>query len=213
MTFTLRGRTLPIVVYGQFRTLINLLLVLALGGIFIWGSFRVFGALAGSSSAAPVIATATPVVERPTAPPAPTATRRANTGPGSSVKGTPTPRPTPRPSPTPKTAPKVIVVLAESDTKGETKFSAAAIPFAGGFPILWFRVRNSALPQTGSITFSWYREQPTVFINQYAAPRSVGEFTDVNYRDSQLHVPGAKFRCDVAVNGVPIDSVHFTITP
>jgi len=211
LTFTRPGRTLPIVVYGQFRTLINLLLVLALGAIFIWGSFRVFGALAGSASATPAIATATPFVEHPTAPPspAPTATRRS----GSGAPARPTPRPTPRPSPTPNTPPRVYVALSANDPKGATSFAAADLPIRDGYPTVYCIVRNSALPTIGSVTFSWYREQPTSFLFQPITPRLPGDITYWYYPSPLFKSPGGKFRCDAMVNGVAIGSAHFTITP
>ncbi len=195
-------------IYGQFRTLINLLLVLALGAVFLWGGFRVFGAFTNSASAPLPTATPRPIIERPTIPPA-TPTRRA----GTVAKATATPRPTPRPSPTPNTPPKVIVATSESDSTGATSFRAGTVLLAGGIPELWCRARNSALPAQGSVTFTWFKDQPTVFVDQYPVGRLSGEFTDGFYKDGQFAVAGSKFRCDVAVNGVAIGSARFTITP
>jgi len=201
----------PIVVYGSFRTLINLLLVLALGAIFIWGSFRVFGAFTGSASAPPPTLTPMAVVEHPVAPPTATPTKRAVRGTG--ARATPTPRPTPRPTPTPNTPPKVFVTLLETDTTGATSFSAKAVPLSGGAPQLWCRVRNSALPTVGSVTFTWQKDVPNASPYQYAVARQAGDFTDGYFQNSGFSVPGNKFRCDIAVNGQSIGSAHFTITP
>jgi len=201
------------VIYGQFRTLINLLLVLALGAVFLWGGFRAFGAFTSSASAPLPTATPRPVIQQlPTIPPA-TPTRRAGTGTG--AKATATPRPTPRPSPTPNTPPKVIVALSTSDNKGATSFSAASIPVVGGFPELWCRARNSALPLQGSITFTWYKEpsEPSAPLYQRAIPRTSGDFTDFYLQETIFKTVGNKFRCDVAVNGQAVGSARFTITP
>jgi len=202
------------VIYGQFRTLINLLLVLALGAVFLWGGFRVFGAFTSSASAPPPTATPRPMVQQlPTIPPATaTPTRRA----GKVAQATATPRPTPRPTPTPNTPPKVIVTLSTSDNKGATSFSAASIPVVGGFPELWCRARNSALlPLQGSITFTWYKEPSELSapLYQRAIPRTSGDFTDFYLQETIFKTVGNKFRCDVAVNGQAVGSARFTITP
>jgi hypothetical protein len=201
------------VVYGQFRTLINLLLVLALGAIFIWGSFRLFGAVAGGAAAAPVIATSTPVVERPTPPSAPTPTKRASgsQGAASGAKASPTPHPTQRP--TPSAPPKVYVALSATDPRGATSFAAASLPIRDGYPTVYCIVRNNALPAIGSVTFTWYREQPTNFLFQPVTPRLPGDFTYWYYPSPLFKAPGGKFRCDAMVNGVSIGSAHFAITP
>ena len=201
----------PNVIYGQFRTLINLLLVLALGAVFLWGGFRAFGAFTSSASAPLPTATPRPVVQQlPTIPPA-TPTRRAGTGTG--AKATATPRPTPRPSPTPNTPPKVIVALSVSDTKGATSLSAASVPIRDGYPSVYCLARNTALPAQGSVTFTWYNDQPNAFLWQQAIPRQPGDFTIYYYEHPQFKTPGGKFHCNVAVNGVDIGSAHFTITP
>jgi len=201
------------VVYGQFRTLINLLLVLALGAVFLWGGFRVFGAFTSSASAPPP-ATPRPVVQQlptMTVPPA-TPTRRA--GASTSAKATATPRPTPRPSPTPHTPPKVIVAASEGSSTGATSFKVGTIPLSTtGYPQLYCKVRNSALPPgTTSFTMTWTKDGPDSSAYQYTVQRQPGDFSYGNYISSRLSTPGA-YRCDVNINGQPFGSAHFTITP
>ena len=106
-----------------------------------------------------------------------------------------------------------MVTLNESDTTGVKNISAGSVPIVGGSPQLWCRVRNSALPPVGSVVFSWYKDQPSAFILQYTVGRLSGDFTDGYLKDSDFRTAGAKFRCDVAVNGQQIGSAHFTITP
>jgi len=197
------------VIYGQFRTLINLLLVLALGAVFLWGGFRAFGAFTSSASAPLPTATPRPVVQQlPTIPP-PTPTRRANVA----AKATATPRPAPKPSPTPNTPPKVIVAASEGSPIGATTFKAGTIPLSGGYPELWCKVRNSALPPgTTSFTMTWTKDGPDTSAYQYSVQRLAGEFTDGYYISSRLSTPGA-YRCDVNINGQPFGSAHFTIAP
>ena len=205
-------------VYGAFRSFVNIGLVLALGIFFIWGTFHLSNAL-GSSASAP-LATPTPqsIIEQPMSPSS-NPTKRASNGLGvknmPAVRATPRPRPSrrPRPSPTPNIPPKVIVTASEGETKGATSFSAKSIPLVGGFPQLWCRVRNDALPTIGSITFTWDKGAPTASPFQYAVQRQLGTFTDGYLRGGGLNVPGNKYRCVATVNGVVIGVVSFTITP
>jgi len=202
------------VIYGQFRTLINLLLVLALGAVFLWGGFRVFGAFTSSASVPPPTATPRPMVQQlPTIPPATaTPTRRA----GTVAQATATPRPTPRPTPTPNTPPKVFVATSETASTGATSFKAGTIPLSStGYPQLYCKVRNSALPPgTTSFTMTWTKDGPDSSSSayQYSVGRTAGDFTYGNYISSRLSVPGA-YRCDVNINGQPFGSARFTITP
>ena len=204
----------PNVIYGQFRTLINLLLVLALGAVFLWGGFRVFGAFTSSASAPLPTATPRPVIQQlPTIPPA-TPTRRTGTGTG--AKATATPRPTPRPSPTPNTPPKMFVTTAEGSSTGATTFKVGTIPLSStGYQELYCKVRNSALPPgTTSFTMTWTKDGPDSSSSayQYSVGRQPGDFSYGNYISSRLSVPGA-YRCDVNINGQPFGSARFTITP
>ena len=63
-----------LVIYGRYRTLISIVIVLALAIAFVWGSVRVLDSVTGSAAPAPATPTAVVLVEQPSATPIPRAT-------------------------------------------------------------------------------------------------------------------------------------------
>lgn len=181
-------------VYSQFRTLISLLIILCVTGIFLYGGSRVLHAVTGAAAPAPT-ATLIPLIERPpTASPTPRTHKTATPTPG--------PTDTPQPSPTPKGPPKVFLTDGNSG-------SAPSSTFKVGLYRSYCWVRNSALPpNTTSITFSWY-QQPNRFIWQYAVIPSATDVSGAYFNASFL--TAGKYRCDVVVNGQIVGSAEFSL--
>src|SRR5579883_102310 len=182
------------VVYSQFRTLISLLIILCVTGIFLYGGSRVLHAVTGAAAPEPT-ATLIPLIEQPpTASPTPRTHRTATPTPG--------PTDTPQPSPTPKGPPKVFLTDGNSG-------SAPSSTFKVGLYRSYCWVRNSALPpNTTSVTISWYR-QPNTFLFQYAIQPSGGEASAAFFYASSL--PAGKYRCDAVVNGQVVGSAEFSL--
>ncbi len=195
-------------IYGRFRTLISLFIVLAMGGLFLYAGSRILNSLSGAGASAPLVTpTPRPAIEQPTVVPTPTPrpTAPAHVKP---VASPPAKRTTPRPSPTPNTPPKVIVSSSLANTKGATTFKA------GAYPQLYCLIRNSAVPTSaGSVLLTWTKDTAGGFLNQYSVPRSGGaDYSMYSYYPYVAQNPGA-YRCDVTANGQPFGSARFTVTP
>jgi len=206
LTFAPAPRTLLNVAQGQFRTLINLVVVFGLLGTFLWGGSRLLNALTGSDQAASAAPTPQAVIEQPGAFDTPIATPRGGTH-APIPSPTPTvapPTDTPAPTPTPKAPPKVIISLsALGDNPTHT------ITLTGGLVQVYCLVRNSALPPgpNNNLVFSWLQGPPPAFFS-YPEPESQGvPFTLAYYK---FTAPG-KYRCEVVDNGQSIDGADFTL--
>lgn len=191
-------------VYSQIRTLISLLIILAVAALFLWGGAQLLGSVTGSAAPAPT-ATVPPATELPSFGATPRAT--ATKG-GPHKPATPTPSPTntpPPPTATPKGPQKVFMTQTQSAANPSTTFPV-------GLDRLYCWVRTSALPPGATYTtFTWNKESPAVFLNNVGVQRYPG---DVNgsWFPFSLQTAG-KYRCDVVVNGQQIGSVHFTVGP
>ncbi len=191
---------------GQFRTLINLVVVFGLLGTFLWGGSHLLNALAGSNQAAGAVPTPQSVIEQPGAFDTPTATPR-----GGPHAPTPSPTPTvvpptdtPAPTPTPKAPPKVIISLsALGDNPTHT------ITLTGGLVYVYCLVRNSALPPgpNNNLVFNWLQGLPPAFSSWSEAAFQGVPYTYAYYK---FATPG-KYSCQVVDNGQPIGSSDFTL--
>ncbi len=191
---------------GQFRTLINLVVVFGLLGMFLWGGSHLLNALTGSDQTAGAAPTPQSVIEQPGAFDTATATPRGGTHAPTAIP-TPTvapPTDTPAPTPTPKAPPKVIISLSPlGDSPAHT------INLTGSLVQVYCLVRNSALPQTGtnSLLFRWLQGPPPAFFTLPLVPSADVPFTYTFYR---LSTPG-KYRCEVVDNGQPFGAADFTL--
>ena len=206
LTFRLRGLTLRIVIYNQFRTMISMVIVLAVAVGFLWGGSRLLNSVTGAAPPPPT-PTVKPAIEQPTV--APTATPHPKGAPGGSAHPTvpAAPTATPRPSPTPNTPTKVFMTAREFDKTPVTTFHLSQ-----GLSSLWCHARNSALPPgTTTMTFYWTKDEPNGFLNQFALGLQSGPFTDAYYQYVAAHT--GTYRCDVIINNQTFGSVHFTVAP
>ena len=199
-------RTLPIVIYSHFRMLVSLLIVVALGLVFVWGGSRVLNAVTEATPAAPS-ATPKPAIERPTAVPVTLSTKTARGEHTRPVARRPSHKPAahrPAPTATPNTTPNVFVTASASPASPATVFPL-------GLQRLYCWVRNSALPPgTVSITFDWTKDQPNGFLYQYSLSRQRRAYTGAYFYVPQV---AGKYRCDIIINGQPFGSVHFSRAP
>lgn len=206
MTFAFLGRTLPIVVYSQFRTLISLLIVIFTAGLFMWGGSKLLNSVTGAAPPPPT-ATVPAAIEQPATPtlPAVTATARAFQRAHPSPTATPRPTATPSPTPTPKGPPKVFTTTSLDTSTQSTKFPT-------GIARIYCWVRNVALsPGTASATFWWYADQPPQLLNQFALTRQGGDNTIAWFPFAAQ--PQGKYHCEVTANGQVVGDAHFTIGP
>ena len=210
MTFALAALTLRIVVYSQIRTLVSIVIVLALAILFLWAGNRVLNSVTGAASPPPPTATVKAIVEPPTA--APTPRHRPTATPQSTAAAHRTPKPTghrPHPTATPNTPPKVFVTDSDTADKPATAFHVD--PTVNRF-YCW--VRNGALPPTTTaVTFNWVQETPTnQFLTQYPVGKSSFAYTGGFYQGYITQTPGT-YHCDVVINGQVFGTAHFTVTP
>ncbi len=191
---------------GQFRTLINLVVVFGLLGTFLWGGSHLLNALTGSDQAARAAPTPQSVVEQPGAFGTATATPR-----GGTHAPTPIPSPTvvpptdtPAPTPTPKAPPKVIASLSILGTNPSKTFS-----LGGGTQQIYCLVRKSALPPGQPfVLLTWTKDQPPPYF-QHAAVDLTEQYSGAFINA----ISAGKYRCDAAINGQPFASTEFTVTP
>jgi len=207
LTFGAVARTLPIVIYSQFRMLLSLLVVVALALVFLWGGSRVLNSVTEATPPAPS-ATPRPAVERPTVVPATRSTKPAR---GGHTRPVARPRPVhkpaahrPPPTATPNSTPSVFVTASAPPVSPATVFPL-------GLQRLYCWVRNSALPQGAvSITFNWTKDQPNGFLYQFSLARQRSAYTGAYYFVPQV---AGTYRCDIIVNGQPFGSAHFSRAP
>lgn len=205
MTFLAATRTLPIVVYGQLRTLVSLLIVFVLAAMFLWGGSRLLASVIGAAPPLPT-PTVPSVIEQP---PASSTTRSTTHRNQARQSPTPTPAtPTPAPTSAPKGPPKVFM----TSTLAAAPTPVSAFPL--GLDRIYCWVRNGVLPPgTASVTFYWTRDEPNGFITQFAlAPSSGSPFT-IAYPPTSINQTTGKYRCDVIINQQIIGSAHFHIGP
>ena len=199
-------RTLRIVIYSHFRMLVSLLIVVALGLVFVWGGSRVLNAVTEATPAAPS-ATPKPAIERPTAVPVTLSTKTARGEHTRPVARRPSHKPAahrPAPTATPNTTPNVFVTASASP-------ASAATVFPLGLQRLYCWVRNSALPPgTVSITFNWTKDQPNGFLYQFSLSRQRHAYTGAYYYVPQV---AGTYRCDIIINGQLFGSAHFRRAP
>src|ERR671937_662912 len=184
--------------------LVSLLIVVALGLVFLWGGSRVLDAVTEATPPAPS-ATPKPALERPTVVPV---TRSTNPVRGGHTRPVARPRPVHKPAAhrlpptaTPNTTPSVFVTASSSPASPATAFPL-------GLQRLYCWVRNSALPQGAvSITFNWTKDQPSGFLYQFSLARQPYAYTGAYYYVPQV---AGKYRCDVIVNGQPFGSAPFS---
>jgi len=192
---------------GQFRTLINLVVVFGLLGTFLWGGSRLLNALTGSDQAAGAVPTPQSVIEQPGAFDTPTATPRGGTRAPTPIT-TPTvvpPTDTPAPTPTPNAPPKVIMSTSILGTNPSTKFT-----LPGGPLVLYCLARNSALPPgTNTLLFNWTENAPPPFFT-YSVVLAGGAYS---FTFAPAISSAGKYRCDVYANGSSqlFGSVQFTV--
>jgi len=195
------------VIYNHFRTLVSLLIVVALAVVFLWGGSRVLNSMTGVAAPAPT-ATPKPAIEQPTIVPVTRSTKPARVGHKRPVAR---PRPShepaahrPHPTATPNTTPSVFVTASASP-------ASPATVFPRGLQRLYCWVRNSALPHGAvSITFNWTRDRPNGFLYQFPLARQPNAYTGAYY-----YVPpdAGKYRCDIIINGQHFGSAHFSRAP
>lgn len=194
LTFIRPLRTLRIVIYGRYRTLVSIAIVLVLAVGFLWGGSRMLNAVTGTATPSPT-PTLRPVIEQPTSTPGP--------------RATPTPRrpiatATPQPTATPHTPAKVFISASQTDLTPTASFHVGASK-------IWCLVRNSALPAGAvSVSINWWQEQPSLNLYQISQAPWSGPVTGSYY---YVSATPAKYRCDVAVDGQPFGSARFAVMP
>ncbi len=102
-----------------------------------------------------------------------------------------------------RTSPTVFVSLSSRGTRAATTFA-----LHGQNQRIYCLVRNSALPVYAVLLFQWSQGSPPPFFT-FPENRAPGQFSDVYYTVS----PAGRYRCDVSVNGRPVGSARFTVTP
>lgn len=185
-------------IYGRYRTLISIVIVLALAIAFVWGSVRVLDSVTGSAAPAPATPTAVVLVEQPSATPIPRAT---------ATPRHPLATATPAPTATPAGPPKVFVSTSESDQIPTSTFPT-------GLTHIWCHVRNSTLPK-GAVSILFVYDWLLGGNNQSMFTHSEAPFpasltTDAYWLGASN--PG-KYSCDVTVDGRPFGSAHFSLAP
>lgn len=193
----MRHRTLRIVIYGRYRTLISIVIVLILAGAFLWGGTHMLNTVTGTAAPPSPTATVRPVIEQP----AVTATPLASPTPQH-----PNATATPLPTATPNAPPKVFVSASEADLTPTTSFPT-------GLTHIWCHVRNSTLPKGAvSVLFAYYwlfgGANQSMFSHS-EAPFPASLTTDAYWLGTSN--PG-KYSCNVTVDGRPFGSAHFSLS-
>ncbi len=191
---------------GQFRTLINLVVVFGLLGMFLWGGSHLLNALTGSDQAVGAAPTPQAVIEQPGAFDTATATPRGGTH-APTPSPTPTvapPTDTPAPTPTPKAPPKVIISLSQAGSN-----PTHTINLTGGLVYVYCLVRNDALPPgpNNNLVFNWLQGPPPAFSSY---PEAAFQGVPYTYAYYKLAAPG-KYSCQVVDNGQTIGASDFML--
>lgn len=182
-------------IYGRYRTLISIVIVLILAGAFLWGGTHMLNTVTGTAAPPSPTATVRPVIEQPAA----TTTSLAIPTPQH-----PNATVTPLPTATPNAPAKVFIAALQTDLTPTTTFHV-------GVSKVWCLVRNSTLPASAvSVSISWKQEQPDLSLFQITQKPWSGTITGSYYLVSATP---AKYRCDVAVDGRVFGSARLSVVP